>query len=256
MSTVAEWQPAALQNTKPQAQLEPESGKQPRQFVGFAFYKIDPAWLRLDAQTRAAGVRELADVIAEYQDKFLIHPYTTFGVRPETDFLLWKISYNLDDFEAMAAAMRRTRMGAYLETPYSYLAMTKTSIYVSDHVHDDQEGTRNRIVIGGGKYLFVYPFVKNRPWYLLSKEERQNVMREHIRFGHEFPSVKLNTTYSFGLDDQDFVVAFETNKPEDFLDLVQGLRETESSLYTVRDTPVFTCTQQDIPTILAHVSGV
>lgn len=256
MAAVAQWQRAELRETEPKTEIQLEPAKQPRQFVNFAFYKLDPAWLRLDAATRTAGAAELAEVIKSFDSKFLIYPYTTFGVRAETDFLLWRISYNLDDFEAMAAAMRRTLMGTYLQTPYSFLAMTKTSIYVDDHVHEDQEGTRNKIVIGGGKYLFVYPFVKTRQWYVMSKEERQAIMREHIRFGHEFPSVKLNTTYSFGLDDQDFVVAFETSKPEDFLDLVQGLRETQSSLYTQRDTPIFTCTQQDIDTLLAHVGGV
>jgi len=162
----------------------------------------------------------------------------------------------MDDFEKMATVMRRTHLGTYLQTPYSFLAMTKTSIYIDDHVHDDQESARNKIVVGGGKYLFVYPFVKSRDWYLLPKEKRQDVMRGHIKYGHEFPSVKLNTTYSFGLDDQDFVVAFESNHPDHFVDLVQGLRETESSRYTVRDTPIITCTKQDIGTILAHVSGV
>ena len=256
MAAIAQWQRADL--TKTQAQIEPEinPAQQPRQFVNFAFYKVSPEWLRLDAETRRAGSAELAEVIRAFSAKFLVYPYTTFGVRAETDFLLWRISYDLDDFEAMAAAMRRTHMGSYLQTPYSFLAMTKTSIYVDDHFHEDQEGTRNKIVIGGGKYLFVYPFVKTREWYLLSKEERQNIMREHIKFGHEYPSVKLNTTYSFGLDDQDFVVAFETGRPQDFLDLVQGLRETKSSLFTVRDTPIFTCTQQDVPTILDHISGV
>ena len=53
--------------------------------------------------------------------------------------------------------------------------------------------------------------------------------------------MKLNTTYSFGIDDQEFVVAFETNFPEDFLDLVQQLRETEISMYTLQDTPIFSC---------------
>jgi chlorite dismutase len=134
--------------------------------------------------------------------------------------------------------------------------MTKTSIYIDDHEHEGQEASRNRIVVGGGKYLFVYPFVKTRAWYVLPQEERQQAMKQHIVFGHKYPSVKLNTTYSFGLDDQDFVVAFETNHPEDFLDLVQGLRETAASTYTERDTPIFTCTQQDIETILAHVSGI
>jgi len=233
-----------------------ENAKLPRQFVNFAYYKIDPAWLRLDKSTREAGVAELAEVIETWKKNIMVYPYTTFGVRAETDFLLWRISYDMDDFEKMATAMRRTHLGTYLQTPYSFLAMTKTSIYIDDHVHEGQESARNKIVVGGGKYLFVYPFVKSREWYLLPKEKRQDVMRGHIRYGHEFPSVKLNTTYSFGLDDQDFVVAFESNHPDHFVDLVQGLRETESSKYTVRDTPIITCTKQDIATILSHVSGV
>jgi chlorite dismutase len=55
--------------------------------------------------------------------------------------------------------------------------------------------------------------------------------------------VKLHTTYSFGLDDQEFVVAFETDQPSDFLDLVQELRESKASRYTLRDTPMYTCRQ-------------
>ena len=233
-----------------------ENAKQPRQFVNFRFYKVENEWLRLDEETRRAGAAELTAVLEDYQNRMLVYPYTTFGVRPETDFLIWRISYDLDDFEKMSAAIRRTHMGKYLTTPYSFLAMTKTSIYIDDHVHDDQEASRNRIVIGGGKYLFVYPFVKSREWYMLPIEERQVAMREHIKFGHLYPSVKLNTTYSFGLDDQDFVVAFESNRPEDFLDLVQGLRETSASKYTVRDTPTITCTRQDFKTILEHISGI
>lgn len=236
-------------------QAAEENAKLPRQFVNFAFYQADREWLLLDEETRRKGVAELAGTINSFSGKMLIYPYSTFGVKAETDFLIWRISYNLDDFEEMSAAIRRTHFGKYLKTPYSFLAMTKTSIYIDDHEHEGQEASRNRIVVGGGKYLFVYPFVKTRAWYVLPPEERQQAMKQHIVFGHKYPSVKLNTTYSFGLDDQDFVVAFETNHPEDFLDLVQGLRETAASTYTERDTPIFTCTQQDIETILAHVSG-
>ena len=96
------------------------------------------------------------------------------------------------------------------------------------------------------RYFFVYPFVKTRPWYMLSLEERQQMMNVHIEIGHKYPSVKLNTTYSFGLDDQEFVVAFETDKPQDFLDLVMELREAQSSLYTLRDTPIYTCLQMPL----------
>ncbi len=126
MAAIAQWQRAEMQQNSPAGQPELEPAKQPRQFVSFAFYKLDPAWLRLDRATREAGAQELAAVINDFGTKFLIYPYTTFGVRPETDFMLWRISYDLDDFEAMATAMRRTLMGTYLQTPYSFLAMTKT----------------------------------------------------------------------------------------------------------------------------------
>src|SRR2546423_1669724 len=93
------------------------------------------------------------------------------------------------------------------------------------------------------KHEFVYPFVKTREWYSLPVEQRQEMMDEHIRVGTKYRSVKLHTTYSFGLDDQEFVVAFETDYPSDFLDLVQELREAKASRYTLRDTPMFTCRQ-------------
>jgi chlorite dismutase len=132
-------------------------------------------------------------------------------------------------------------MGPYLDTAYAYLSMTKRSVYVREHQHDGQEGSRLRLAPVGAKYLFVYPFVKTRAWYALPLAQRQAMMNDHIRIGHKYPRVRLNTTYSFGLDDQEFVLAFETDHPGDFLDLVMELRETEASAYTLRDTPIFTC---------------
>ena len=124
------------------------------------------------------------------------------------------------------------------------------SQYVDEHVHEGQEGRRMRIVPGKRPYLFVYPFVKTRDWYLLPMAERQRIMNDHIAVGHKYPRVKINTTYSFGLDDQDFVVAFEADSPAEFLDLVQELRETESSSFTLIDTPIFTCVSTPIREIL------
>ena len=85
--------------------------------------------------------------------------------------------------------------------------------------------------------MFVYPFVKSREWYALPAEERWRIMQGHIQVGREYPGVDNHTTYSFGLDDQEFVVAFDTDDVGTFLDLVQRLRTTEASRYTVRDTP-------------------
>ncbi len=131
--------------------------------------------------------------------------------------------------------------------------MTKRSVYVGKHTR----GHDPRLVItpDDKKYLFVYPFVKTRTWYALPLEERKRMMNEHIKVGITYPSVTLNTTYSFGLDDQEFVVAFETDNISDFLDLVQELRETEASSYTLRDTPMFTCVAQPLDAILEAIGA-
>ena len=81
------------------------------------------------------------------------------------------------------------------------------------------------------------------------------MMKEHIAVGHKYPSVKLNTTYSFGLCDQDFVVAFESDHPGDFVDLVMELRASQGSEYTVRDTPIFTGIAGSIDRVLNTLGG-
>jgi chlorite dismutase len=170
----------------------------------------------------------------------LVLPYTLVGIRADADLMLWRVSTDLDLFQRMTTKLLTTGLGMYLTPAYSYVAMTKRSIYV-DKLDPDHPADRTRIVPGKAKYLFVYPFVKNRDWYRMTHAARQGMMDEHIEVGTKYRSVRLNTTYSFGLDDQEFVVAFETDKPGDFLDLVMELRGTEASRYTLRDTPTFTC---------------
>jgi chlorite dismutase len=220
-----------------------------RQFVNFMFFKTDRAFRREPAEVKEEAKRELVAIVNKYHGPMMVLPYSTVGLKPNTDFMLWRISYDLSLFQQMAADINKSILGRWLDIPVSYLSMTKHSQYVDEHVHEGQEGRRLRIVPGKRPYLFVYPFVKTRDWYLLSMAERQRIMNEHIAIGHKYPRVKINTTYSFGLDDQDFVVAFEADQPAEFLDLVQELRETESSKYTLRDTPMYTCKRTTIEEI-------
>lgn len=226
-----------------------------RQFVNFSFHKVDPAWRRLPEEERSRGKQEFIRAVEEYQGKVMVVPYTTVGIRGDCDFMLWRIGYELELFQEMMSRLLATGLGRYLTTPYSYLSMTKRSVYVDQHAHEGQEGRRLRITPGKSKYIFVYPFVKTREWYLLTKAARQGMMDEHIEIGHRFPSVKLNTTYSFGLDDQEFVVAFETDKPQDFLDLVMALREAEASRFTERDTPIFSCIMKNLKDMVETLGG-
>ncbi len=224
-----------------------------RQYVNFRFFQILPEWRRLSESQKEKGRKEFQDVVERYQSKIIVIGYSLIGFRSDTEFMLWRISERLEDFSEMSSQLLKTDLGKYIRVPYSYLAMTKRSMYIDRHKHEGQESSRARIIPGESKYLFVYPFVKTREWYRLPKEKRQQIMDHHITVGHKYPSVKINTTYSFGLDDQEFVLGFETDAPQDFLDLVMELRETESSLFTLRDTPIFTCKREELSKILSDL---
>lgn len=214
-----------------------------RQIVCFTFYRVLPEWRRLPAEQKAMQKAAFAEVITRWNraNEFLSMTYSTTGARGDCDFCIWSIGYSVEEMNRMRSELMASPMGGYLETPHNFLSMTKRSQYQIDREDESEGEGRGAIRPGGHKYIFIYPFWKTRPWYLLSAAERKRLMDEHIRIGLAYPRVKLNTTYSFGLDDQEFVVAFETNFPEDFLDLVQQLRETEISVYTLKDYPIFSC---------------
>lgn len=217
-----------------------------RAMVQFAFYKIDPAWRRQPDEVRARDKAEFAAAVEEAADAMMVRSYSLVGIRGDVDLMLWNGSPDLGLFQQHGSRLLNTGIGRWASQPYSYLAMTKESQYKDPSAGDDPPGRRLVLSPTGRKYLFVYPFIKTRDWYQLPIEERQRIMGGHIGLGHKFPSVKLNTTYSFGIDDQEFVVAFETDIMADFLDLVQSMRETAASKYTLRDTPIFTCVQSSI----------
>ncbi len=238
--------PASSSGSAPAVSSRPATHGGPavkRQIVAFSFYKIMPEWRRLPAEERSAHKAAFLDVLQRWNrvGEFLSLTYSTIGTRGDADFCVWSICYSVEEMNRMRSELLATPLGGYLNTPHSFLSMTKRSQYQIDRVDESEGEGRGAIRPGGHKYIFIYPFWKTRPWYLLSMAERKRLMDEHIRIGLSFPRVKLNTTYSFGIDDQEFVVAFETNFPEDFVDLVQQLRETEISLYTLKDFPIFSC---------------
>jgi chlorite dismutase len=228
--------------------------KQPRQLVRFTFYKLDPQWQRLPADVREQGKQQLKQIYEQHSEKALVRSFGLYGVRSDCDFMIWQATYDIEDLRTLSSQIRRSAIGPYLTESRAFLSMTKRSVYVGKNARGAHD-PRLVITPDDKKYLFVYPFVKTRPWYALPLEDRKRMMNEHIRVGLKYPSVSLNTTYSFGLDDQEFVVAFETDNLADFLDLVQELRETEASQYTLRDTPMFTCVAQPLNEILEAIGA-
>jgi len=219
------------------------------QYVAYTFFRVDPAWRRLPIEERAAHKDAFAEVVEDWTGRMeSLRAYSLTGVRPECDFLLWKITQRYDDLGELGAALNATPLAGWLETPYSYLATTKASQYTSAR-------RARKIVPRGHPYLVVYPFVKVRPWYALTREHRQEAMDEHIRIGAEFPSIQNHTTYSFGIDDQEFMTVFECEEPADFMHLMLRLRESEASRYTERDTPIFVGTAMEIRAALHQLDG-
>jgi chlorite dismutase len=219
------------------------------QYVAYTFYKVDPVWRRLPVEERIAGKEAFAEVVDDWAGRMsALRAYSTGGVRPDADFFFWKITERYTELGELGAELNATPLAGYLETPYSYLATTKASQYTAAR-------RPRKIVPRGSPYLVVYPFVKVRPWYALSADERQRAMDEHMRIGAEFASIHNHTTYSFGIDDQEFMTAFECDEPADFMHLMLTLRESEASRYTDRDTPIFVGRAMEIRAALDTVDG-
>jgi chlorite dismutase len=219
-----------------------------RTFIKFTFLKVDPAWQRLDAERRAQDKRELLAACEDYAVDRPLRAYSTVGTRGDTDILIVTQSPRLEDIHSFHVVLGQSGLAKWATIPYSYLAMTKPSPY-----SDSQ--TRMELLTSKYKYAFVYPMEKKREWYALDAAERGRIMKSHIETGRRYPQITINTAYSFGVDDQEFVVSFECDEPGDFLDLVQELRGTESSQWTLRDVPIFTCVAMSVGQALDALDG-
>ncbi len=219
-----------------------------RTYAKFTFFKVDPAWQRRDAAERAQDKREFLAACEDYATDRPLRAYSTVGTRGDTDLLVLSQSPILDDIHNFHVVLNQSGLARHATIPHSYLAMTKLSQYSDSQV-------RPEICTSKRKYLFVYPMDKKREWYALPDEERMRIMRSHIEVGRRHPEITINTAYSYGIDDQEFVVSFEGDEPAEFLELVQALRGTESSAYTLRDTPIFTCVAMSVAKALDALDG-
>jgi chlorite dismutase len=218
-----------------------------RHFVKYTFLKVDPAWRRLPAAERAEGKREFIAACEDFGADHLLQSFSLIGTRGDCDLMLVGEAENLDRIHEFHVVLGQSGLMKWSSVPYSFLGLRKTSEY------SEEQRTIPRAF--RGRYLFVYPFIKTRAWYGLPADERWRIMQDHIRVGREYPTVDNHTTYSFGLDDQEFVVAFDTDDAGAFLDLVQRLRTTEASAFTLRDTPSFTCINASLERAVNALDG-
>ena len=220
-----------------------------RQYVQALALGLDPAWRRLPERERCDDAMAFCRAI-ERAPGVTTFTYSMIGLQPGAELLLWRLAPSLDELEEAAAGLLRAGLGRFLTVAESLLGIVGPSQYVKKPTEQEQSlfaGERSR-------YLVVYPFTKSAEWYLLSQAARQGIMNEHMRVGHEYPQIRQLLAYSFGIDDQDFVVAYETDDLVAFGSLVRDLRATESRRSTVRDTPILTGIHRPVQEIL-HLLG-
>ncbi len=231
-----------------QEQRTPDPLEVEKSYLKYTFFKVAREWRSLGDEAKEESKKEFLHVL-DNSSLTELSFFSLVGIRGDTDFMILADSPTLEPFQTLVADLLSTKLGRYLDTPYSYLALTRRSKYLGSHRHAGQEGTsRGRST---SRFIFVYPFVKKREWYRLPFTERQRIMAEHFKIGHRYPSIRINTGYSFGLDDQEFVLAFEGDDPSEFLALVEDLRGSEASMYTQLETPIFTCRRVDPSTMLS-----
>ena len=217
----------------------PAASTEPRTYHRWAMYQFAESWRRLDPSSHDAALEELRGVL-EWKSAPRQLCYSLAGLRADADFAVWlKAEEGTAPLQEFERRIRASAAGAHLVLTHNFISMTKPSPYARREVEPEREALR--AYPGGAPYVFVYPMVKTRAWYALSPDERGQLMREHVAIGQKYPTIRINTTYSYGIDDQEFVVAFEGDDPAQFLDLVHELRFTKASEYTLRDTPMFTC---------------
>ena len=221
-----------------------------RNFVKFTFIKLDPAWRRRDSAERAQDKAEFAAACNDFAEDHFLRTYSLVGTRGDCDLMVRTIAADLDPIHEFHVLLNQTGLMRYADIAYSYLAMTKESVY------SEEEQPLAPRPGSDSRYLIVYPMWKKREWYLLTGEERMRIMRSHIETGKRYTGIEINTAYSYGLDDQEFVVSFNADRPSEFLDLVHELRGTESSAYTESETPIFTCITTSPERMLDALDGV
>jgi len=220
-----------------------------RHYVKFTFVKVNPAWRRRSAAERARDKQEFAAACNDFAEDHFLRAYSLVGTRGDADLMVRTVSPTLEPIHDLHVLLNQSGLMAWADTPHSYLAMTKRSPY------SDEPTPLEPRPGADSSFLIVYPMWKKREWYALSAEERMRIMQGHIEVGRRYRGIDINTAYSYGLDDQEFVVSFDADDPGEFLDLVHELRGTESSAYTLSETPIFTCISSTVERALDALDG-
>jgi chlorite dismutase len=218
-----------------------ESPPLEKQFVNFMFFRLHPEWRKLTPETKSVFKAEFRSVFDEFRSDFLLFTYSLVGFDSKADIMFWRIGTSLDLIQEMTAKLYRTNMGSFFEVADNYLSVTKRMMFTADGTED-----RSHVRAGEKKYHFVYPCAKHMDWYEKTGDERDLLIEENFMVGKRFQNIRIHMTHAFGFSEQEYLISFETDEPNDFLALAEELRQTPASKLTLRGMPIYTCRQRSL----------
>lgn len=217
-----------------------------QRFIQVLALRVEPAWRRLADEQREQDLAEFRRAAGQAARAVQTEVYSLIGLRGDADLVMLRAAPTLEALEETAALLLRSGLGRWMSVARTFIGLIRPSRYVR------KPGAQEQAIFSGDRaaYLIVYPFTKTHEWYRLGRETRQGMMNEHIRIGHEFPQVRQLLAYSTGLDDHEFIVAYETDDLGAFQDLVTALRETEARHFTLNDQPIVTAIRRPLDDVL------
>ncbi len=198
-----------------------------------------------DTDDRRDAAQEIENLYKSWEGTVQVRgTYSTVGFRADADLMLWLHGDSPDVLQRALVEFRRTTVGRLIEPTWMFMGAVKPAEFTADHAPAFVKGTPPE------KFLCVYPFVRTPEWYLLPREERGELLREHGGAGREFPEVLANTTSAFGLGDWEWILAFEAERADSLVDCIRRLREAKARLYTKVEIPFVTGIRKSVADVL------
>jgi peroxiredoxin len=188
-------------------------------------------------------------LLKEWSDRVTVRgTYSTVGFRPDSDLMMWWISRSPDELQDLLVAFKRSGLGRRLELTWAFMGVVRPSEFSKDHLPAFVRGEAPR------RFACVYPYVRTSDWYLLPKEDRAELLREHGEFGREYPEVLANTTSAFGLGDWEWILAFEAEELSRIVDCLRRLRDAKARAYTKEEVPFITGIRKEFGLAVADLA--
>lgn len=194
------------------------------------------------------AAQEVENVMKGWDGVTVRGVYSTVGFRADTDLMLWLVAASPDVLQDAVVAFGRTRAGRELEVSWTFMGAVKPAEFTADHAPAFVKGEPPK------RYLCAYPFVRTPEWYLLPPDERARLLREHGEIGREFPDVLANTTSAFGINDWEWILAFEADELDRIVDCIRRLRGAEARRFTKEEVPFVTGIRKDVRSAFADLA--